>query len=99
MHWKLNTKIKDPSDGEQNLLRNQKWPGCISLNINKFNAGVDDCKSRDYDAKCVLLDQCKQHSKFGNRLVSYIDNKRKVFFTENSTKPFAGDKLKYFLEA
>ena len=44
MHWQLNTKIKDLSDREDNLLRNEKWGVC--QNITKFIAGVDDMVAR-----------------------------------------------------
>ena len=86
MHWKINTKIKDLSD------------------INKFDSlqawrtvGV----VHDDVAKCVpCLSNANSTLNSAKDLLTYIDRKRQLLCTENYiSKPFAGNELKYFLEA
>ena len=86
MHWKMNTKIKDRSD------------------INKFDslqAWRTEGVVHDDVAKCVpCLSNAKCTLNSAKDLLSYIDSKRKLLYTENYiSKPFAGNELKYFLEA
>ena len=99
MRWQSNTKIKDLSDKENNLLRNEKWGVC--QNITKFFAGVDGCKSSDDVVKCEsCLTTTNDTLKSSADLLSFIDSQRKVLYSEDhAVKPFASDQLKYYQEA
>ena len=83
MRWQLNTKMKDLSGRENNLLRNEKWGVC--QNINKFITGVDGCKSIDV-AKCEsCLATVNDTSNSAADLLSFIDSKRRGLYREDHT--------------
>jgi len=87
MPWQLNTKIKDLSDRENNLLRNKKWG--VSQNITKFIACMDGCKSSDDVVKCEsCLTTINDTLKPSADLLSFIDSKRKVVYRDHTQKPF-----------
>ena len=82
MRWQLNTKIKDFSDKESNILRNEKWGVC--QNITKFIASVNGCKSSDDVVKCEsCLTTINDTLKSSADLLSFIDSMRKVIYRED----------------
>ena len=95
----LNTNMKDLSDRENNLLRNDKWGVC--QNSNKFIAGEESCNSIDDIAKCEsCLATVNSTFNSASNFLSFIDDKRKGLYTEDHPlKSFASDELKYFQEA
>ena len=97
MHWQSNTKMKDLSERENNLSRNEKWRVC--QNINKFIAGADGCIDDVTMCESCLATVNDTFNSAAD-LMSFIDCKPKGPYTGDHTlKPFASDELKYFQEA